>query len=171
MRAYVVYESMFGNTAVIGRAVADGLRHHLEVESYDVSEGPPVTGTDLLVVGGPTHAFSMSRTATRQDAVAQGAEADPQFGLREWIDDLPAGSDASCAAFDTRVEIVRRLPGSAAKAAAKVLRNRGYQPITRPESFYVKDVAGPLLDGEEDRARVWGSQLAALLLGESRHWG
>lgn len=28
---------------------------------------------DLLVVGGPTHAFSMSRSSTRHDAVSQGA--------------------------------------------------------------------------------------------------
>ena len=78
MRAYVVYESMFGNTAVIGQAIADGLGQHLEVESHNVSEGLPVSGTGLLVLGGPTHAFSMSRTATRQDAVTQGANADPQ---------------------------------------------------------------------------------------------
>jgi hypothetical protein len=66
---------------------------------------------------------------------------------------------------------VRRLPGSAAKAAAKMARKRGYQLITRPESFYVQDVPGPLLDGEVQRAEVWGAQLAQSLAGELRDWG
>jgi hypothetical protein len=87
------------------------------------------------------------------------------------LDDLPQGNNTQFAAFDTRVDMVRRLPGSAAKAAAKVARKRGYQSITRPESFYVQDVPGPLLDGEVQRAEVWGTQLAESLAGEPRNWG
>jgi hypothetical protein len=30
----------------------------------------------------------------------------------------------------------------------------------KPMSSYVRDVDGPLLDGEIDRARAWGRQLA-----------
>jgi hypothetical protein len=33
--------------------------------------------------------------------------------------------------------------------------------VSKAESFYVDDVDGPLLDGEVDRARAWGRQLAA----------
>ena len=171
MRGFVVYESLFGNTARIAQAVADGLTEHLDVELHSVAEGLRPEGTDLLLVGGPTHAFSMSRTTTRQDAVNQGANADPTIGLREWLEELPEGNDTMFAAFDTRVEMVRRLPGSAAKAAAKVARKRGYQPLTRPESFYVQDTPGPLLDGEVQRAEVWGAQLAGSLVGEARDWG
>jgi hypothetical protein len=170
MRGFVVYESLFGNTARIAQAVAQGISKHFDVELHSVAERLRPEGTDLLVIGGPTHAFSMSRTATREDAVKQGAEADPGIGLREWLDDLPEGNGNPFAAFDTRVDIVRRLPGSAAKAAAKVARKRGYQPITRPESFYVEDTPGPLLDGEVQRAEVWGAQLAELLVGEPRNW-
>lgn len=171
MRGFVVYESLFGNTARIAQAVLDGLKMHLDVELHSVAEGLQPEGVDLLVIGGPTHAFSMSRIATRQDAVNQGADADPTIGLREWLNDLPQGKDTPFAAFDTRVDMVRRLPGSAAKAAVKVARKRGYQPITRPESFYVQDVPGPLLDGEVQRAEVWGTQLAESLAGEPRNWG
>ena len=94
--------------------------------------------------------------------MSQGAEADPSTGLREWLDDLPEGNDTLFAAFDTRVDMVRRLPGSAAKAVVKVARTRGYQLLTRPESFYVQDVPGPLLNGEVRRAEVWGAQLAGV---------
>jgi hypothetical protein len=60
---------------------------------------------------------------------------------------------------DTRVAKVRHLPGSAAKAAAKHARKRGYAAATEAESFYVEDVGGPLLEGELDRAQAWGEQL------------
>jgi len=66
--------------------------------------------------------------------------------------------------------MVRRLPGSAAKAAAKMASKRGYRLLTRPESFYVQNVPGPMLDGEVERAQVWGAQLAQLLAGELRDW-
>ena len=40
----------------------------------------------LLVVGAPTHAFSMSRPSTRLDAVRQGADAQrAAWGMREWL--------------------------------------------------------------------------------------
>jgi flavodoxin len=171
MRGFVVYESLFGNTARIAQAITDGMKKHFDVDLHGVAEGVRPEGADLLVVGGPTHAFSMSRPATRQDAVSQGATADPTIGLREWLEDLPEGDDTAFAAFDTRVDMVRRLPGSAAKAAAKAARKRGYQQITRPESFYVQDVSGPLLDGEVQRAERWGTQLAESLVGEPRDWG
>jgi hypothetical protein len=171
MRGFVVYESMFGNTAEIAGAIADGVKEHLDVELHGVEEGLRPEPTDLLVIGGPTHAFSMSRTSSREEAMHKGAKADPTIGLREWLDNLPQVSETPFAAFDTRVEMVRRLPGSAAKAAAKVARKLGYRQITRPESFYVVDVSGPLLDGEVQRARVWGAQLAQSLTGEPRDWG
>ena len=89
MRGFVVYESHFGNTARIAQAVADGLKELLDVELHNVAEGKLPEGADLLVMGGPTHAFSMSRATTRQDAVNQGAKADPTIGLREWLESCP----------------------------------------------------------------------------------
>jgi hypothetical protein len=58
---------------------------------------------------------------------------------------------------------MRHLPGSAAKGAAKAARKHGYESAGPAESFYVDDVEGPLLEGELDRARAWGRQLAASL--------
>ena len=171
MRGFVVYESMFGNTATIAQAIVEGMKRHFDVEVRSVAEGRWPKDADLVVMGGPTHAFSMSRPTTREDAVSQGADADPTYGLREWLDDVPLGNNTPFAAFDTRVDLVRHLPGSAARAVGKVASKHGYQQITRPESFYVEDVPGPLLDGEVLRATVWGSQLAELLTRGPRDWG
>ena len=164
MRALVVYESMFGNTEAVARAVAEGLSGTVEVDLREVSQAPaPVTGpVDLIVVGGPTHAFSLSRPATRADAVRQGATPPgTDVGLREWLAQLGRGPHSGrVAAFDTRVEKVRHLPGSAATKAARLARRHGYAPAGR-ESFYVVDTGGPLVAGALERARAWGARLAA----------
>jgi flavodoxin len=64
MKALVVYESMFGNTEEIAHAIADGLGESVEVQLAEVADAPVEPNPDvaLIVVGGPTHAFSMSRT-------------------------------------------------------------------------------------------------------------
>jgi hypothetical protein len=63
------------------------------------------------------------------------------------------------ASFDTRVEQVKHLPGSAAKRADRMVNRLGYERIGR-ESFYVVDSTGPLEPGEVDRAERWGRHLA-----------
>jgi hypothetical protein len=171
MKALVVYESMFGNTREIATAVADGLHLSADVELVEVGHAPATPGDeiDLIVVGGPTHAFSMSRANTRADAVRQGADpTNPTSGIRDWLSGLPTGTHHErLATFDTRVAKMRHLPGSAAKSAAKVARRHGYQEAAPAESFYVQDSDGPLLDGELDRAEAWGRELAVTRLTQA----
>jgi hypothetical protein len=164
MKALVVYESMFGNTRCVANAVADELRRHMTVEVYDVEQAPAAIHEliDLIVVGGPTHAFSLSRPKTRADAAQQGASVgSPATGIREWLEHLPSGPHSeSVATFDTRAEKARHLPGSAAKKADRIARAHGYGAAIARESFYVSDVSGPLLPGELERAGDWGRDLA-----------
>lgn len=51
MKVTVIYESIYGNTAAIAGAIAEGLRTHGEVELHAVND-VPVTA-DLLVLGAP----------------------------------------------------------------------------------------------------------------------
>jgi hypothetical protein len=170
MRALVVYESMFGNTQAIARAIADGLGTRLEVEIVEVGTAPAAlpANLDLLVVGGPTQAHGMtdpesrrsSSTKTKLPLVSTG------IGIREWLKALGGGTPAlGAAAFDTRLKGPGLLWGSAAKAADDQLRRIGLNIVAPPESFLIKGPLGPvhdvLLPGEADRARRWGEQLAA----------
>jgi hypothetical protein len=164
MRSLVIFESMFGDTETIARAIADGLSRTMEVDIVDVATAPRVAGdVDLLVVGGPTHAFGMSRANTRWDAVRQGGRAAAaDLGLREWLDDLKPSDGVRAAVFDTRIN-KRFIPGSAARSAGGLLRRHGFRLVAPPESFRVTGTAGPLVAGEENRARTWGRSLAAQL--------
>lgn len=179
MYALVVIESVFGNTHEIGRAVAHGLSALADVDVVAVADAPDRlrAGTDVLVVGAPTHAFGLSRPGTRADGRRQrGTPAVPSevdVGVREWLARLDPGDvDVVGAAFDTRVAHPR-LPGSAAHAAHRRLRGAGVPPVLPPESFWVAGTAGPLLPGEVARATAWGTELgqAAARAGHSRAVG
>lgn len=166
MHALVVYESMFGNTQSVAEAVAEGLGESVEVVEVGSS---PVIGPylDLLVVGGPTHAFGLTRETTRASAKQQAPNnqvVSEGNGVREWLDTLrePIRPTAA-AAFDTRVAPVR-VPGSAAKGIAKRLRHRGFDVVADPRTFWVTGTPGPLMEGELDRARAWGRELATCIL-------
>lgn len=169
MRSLVVYESVFGNTRLIAQSIADGLSDAGMASVTDVAEAPDAIppDVDLVVVGGPTHAFSMSRPSTREDAVRRGGSPDdvPE-GIREWLQALPEETPPrDFAAFDTRVRMPL-MPGAASRAATRSARHRGLR-VQDPESFFVKDYEGPLLDGELDRARRWGHDLGMRLANTS----
>ena len=170
MRAVVVYESMYGNTHVIAERIGEGLAetHDVTVVAAEHASSDVLRGADLLVVGGPTHVHGMSSRRSRQSAVEQAeepdhaTELDPDAegeGLREWFHHLPELTDRRAAAFDTRFgSVAPALSGRASKGIARRLRHHDLHLVTEPESFLV-DEDQHLIDGEEDRARAWGSSL------------
>ena len=165
--AQVVVEPMFGNTERVGQAVAGGLGDGgVDAVVIDVAAAPVdlPADLDLLVLGAPTHAFTLSRPSTRADAVRQGAAPERAArGMREWLSAVlpqdPRHSPAT-AVFDTRVSKVRRLPAAAGPRAVRLARRRGLTLLGRPEAFLVADTRGPLLEGELERAAAWGHELA-----------
>ncbi len=161
MKALVVYESHWGNTAAIARAVAEGIGPDTAVLSTAEADPGSVPQLDLLVVGAPVIGF---RLATDQMyANMRGGKADPPDlshpPAGTWLRTVPAGKTA-VAAFDTRV---RGPFGKAAPAILHILDKAGYRMVAEPHSFVVKGSQGPLRDGELDRAREWGRELAASL--------
>ncbi len=166
MRALVVYESFYGNTAAVGEAIAEGLRSTgMPAEVGSIVQVPQgaAEGADLLVVGGPTHAHGMSWARTRRIAIADlrtrfelpdGAE-----GLREWMHGLPRGLGRRAVAFDTRYDRSVAVSGSAALGIAHRLEGHGYVLVTPPQSFFVTD-EHRLVPGQIERAEGWAADLA-----------
>jgi len=173
MRVLVVYESMFGNTQEIAKAIAEGLTPHAQValvEVRDAATGDLALDVDLLVVGGPTHAMGLSRPGSRQSAVKQATDGvvSRRTGLREWLAAVDVPRKLPVAAFDTRFDKPPFLVGSAARGAAKRLRRSGCTLIAAPESFFVTATSGPLREGELERARRWGAAIGARLASALR---
>jgi hypothetical protein len=172
MRAVIVYESMFGATREIAEAISEGLGPSAEVELRRAAgtDAAVLDRADLLVVGCPTHAWSMPRSSTRSGApeyahqagrdlvLEPGAETVP--GVREFLAALPR-TRIPAAAFDTRIEAPRFVTGRASRAVARALAHRGARLVLPPESFMV-DKKGRLLPDEHQRARSWGERLSTV---------
>ncbi|MFF1541548.1 flavodoxin family protein [Microbacterium sp. NPDC058269] len=172
--AEIVFESFFGNTRRVAEAVADGIRQHLVAALVDVRGEEPSSDHDVLVVGAPTHAHSLSGPASRREAESWAKDLGKHLtlekgsratGIREWIE-TGAPTASGFAAFDTRVDMPRIFTGSAATAISTRLRKRGMHELLHPESFLV-DKDSRLLPGELERARTWGTALALEALSGS----
>lgn len=157
--ALVVYESMFGSTRAVAEAIGGGLRTHIEcVDVLAVADAPDtLDGLDVVVVGGPTHAFGMSRARTRAAAAAQGATAPTDRGVREWLASLPKSDTRPYAgAFTTRFH--QPYAGRASRGIERRLRRLGCE-VFSPLDAIVEGISGPIADGELNRAHQWGAML------------
>jgi hypothetical protein len=161
MHAIVVFESLWGNTAEIARAIAEGLGPN--VRAYPTGEVPvdEIASADLIVAGSPVFAFGLPSEGIRQRILEDEADAQtpPDLShpsLRSWLDELPLGHGRS-AAFETRIWWS---PRGATGTIEKRLTRLGYPPIAKAAKFVVQDKYGPLREGELERARAWGRKLA-----------
>ncbi|MBB5158219.1 flavodoxin family protein [Saccharopolyspora phatthalungensis] len=172
MRALVVYESIFDNTAAIAEHVATGLARWMDVDLAKVSDAPTCIGdhVGLLVVGGPTHPSGPNRRTPRKAAVPapRGPGSADHHGLHEWLNSIHKGLGlVHAAAFDTRTENPNT-PASAARTVEEILRSNGFHLTEPTHTFHLEHPAGPLQPAEAQRAQHWAEHLAAKLATHSR---
>lgn len=165
MNAVIVYESLWGNTAAVAWAIAEGIEPQARVLSTAQATTDALAGVDLLVAGAPILAFSLPTEKVREGIRANPgrAPAPPDLShpsMRSWLEALAEGHGWA-AAFDTRLR--GPFVGSAASAIARELERAGYSLVAKPMGFLVKGKYGPLHDGQLERARLWGAGLAKSL--------
>ena len=154
MNITIVYDSIFGNTALVAKAVAAELEreHHVTVATVQEAKKLELSGTDLLVVGSPTRGFQ------------------PTPQIAEYLAGLgPIPSGMVGAVFDTRLDLetVNPLPlrwvmdigGYAAARMASALQRHGIELRGDQGDFRVTNAEGPLKEGEIGRAREWAISL------------
>jgi flavodoxin len=156
MDALIVYDSVFGNTEKVARAMGDALSSQMDAAVRKVGDIDPqqVTGVQFLIVGSPTRAFS------------------PTPATRDFLKSIPKNGleGVNVAAFDTRVSIEEvdspilnvfvKIFGYAAKPIARRLEKRGGELTLPPEGFIVGGTEGPLKTGELERAASWAERAA-----------
>ena len=162
MKAVVVYESLWGNTAAIARAIADGIGPEAQALSTSQASGEAIAGADLIIAGAPLFGFRLPTEQARENIrknPGKGPAPDlSQPSMRSWLAALPKGNGRA-AAFETRF---RWSPGGATGAIVTQLERAGYRRTARDQRFIVKGKYGPLRDGELERAKAWGAELARL---------
>jgi flavodoxin len=146
MKALIVYDSVYGNTEKIARAIAGALTPSGEVKVLRAGEVNPseLESVDLIVVGSPT----------------QGGR--PTLAIKEFLNQVPerAIKGVNVAAFDTRFSTkLVAIFGYAAGKIAGSLKTKGGTLVLPPEAFFVKGKEGPLKEGELERAAGWAKGL------------
>ena len=154
MRIAIVYDSVFGNTAMIAQAIERSARELGDVTLVQVREAATFDPApfDLLVIGSPTRGFA------------------PTPAIAEFTASLADGTSRA-AAFDTRLDPehiqpaplrwVIQVGGYAATRIADTLSDKGYDVLAPHGDFLVEGTEGPLKPGELERAEAWLKQVAA----------
>ncbi|MDP9465327.1 MAG: flavodoxin domain-containing protein [Actinomycetota bacterium] len=174
MKALVVYESMYGNTRHVAEAIAEGLNSSIDARVMLVGDATAadVADVQLLVIGAPTHAWSLSRRRTRQAAAKEVAKQPDQHvssaavaaGVREWLRSVRLHGNCPSAAFDTRLDRPRLFTGSAVRSIERGLLAAGFTTFGESHSFRVRGTTGPLAFGEIERAREWGEAMGRAIV-------
>jgi len=145
MRAMVVYDSVYGNTEKVAKAIGDGIGGGAQVVRAAAVKTSDLEGLELLVVGSATHGGRP--TEALQGLLGRMGE-ESLHGVR-------------VAAFDTRLATkLVAVFGYAAKRIATALEGRGGRLVAPPEGFLVQGRRGPLQEGELERATAWGGKLS-----------
>jgi hypothetical protein len=161
VKTVVVYESLWGNSAAVARAIAEGIGPGAQALRTDEASAAVVADADLVVAGAPLLGFSLP-TDKMRDGIRTNPGRPPappdlsHPSLRSWLEALPAG-EGRFAAFETRL---RLSPGSATADIARGFERTGYRQVAEAQRFLVKGKFGPLRDGELEKARKWGAELA-----------
>jgi flavorubredoxin len=162
MKAIVVYQSMWGNTAAIARAIAEGIGSGALALSTAQAAGAAVAGADLIVAGAPVLGFRLPTDQMVRMIESSREKVPPDLShpaMRSWLDALPKGK-GNAAAFETRIWWS---PGGSTGGIERGLEKAGYHAIAKARRFIVQGKYGPLRDGELEKARLWGAELAQAL--------
>ena len=155
MKALVIYDSVFGNTEKVARAIGAALGTPAEVPVLQVGSVTPehLAGVEVLFVGSPTRGFK------------------PTPAVTDFLAVLPSGAlkDVKATAFDTRIPLesiknrvfrwIVKQGGYADKLIAKALAQKGASLPIPSGGFIVLESEGPLQQGELERAADWAKTI------------
>ena len=144
MKVLVVYDSVYGNTEQIARAIGGAIANDVQILHAKDIKSSELQGIDLLIAGAPTQGGRP--TQAMQDFQKRVSESDIK-GM-------------NIATFDTRISAKWvGIFGYAAGRIAKNLKKKGSVLLVDPEPFFVEGTQGPLKEGELERAAAWTQEV------------
>jgi flavodoxin I len=144
VKALIVYDSTYGNTEKIAKAIGAALTGDVKVLRAGEVNPAELNAFDLLVIGSPTYGGR------------------PMPSVVELLNKIPESAikGKNAVAFDTRIPSkLAKIFGYAADRIAKNLREKGGNLVLPGEGFFVSGKAGPLKEGELERAANWAKGL------------
>ena len=159
MKTLLLFDSYFGNTEKIARAIAKAFENdsNFQIKRNNEATTEELSTYELLIVGSSTRGFQ------------------PTEEVAKLIKGIKPGAlkKTKIAAFDTRLALENihnkllkgmvHMGGYAAKPIAARLFKKGAIQMIEPEGFYVMDTEGPLKEGELERAEAWGKKIKSLV--------
>src|SRR4030067_2694831 len=153
MRSLIIYDSLYGNTEKIAKAIGDGISGEVKVLPANGVDFAELKGLNLLIAGSPTH----------------GGRPSP--AMQEFLNKIPADglNGVKIAAFDTRfaykdhgigLKILMTVLNFAAGRIVDALKKKGGNQIIEPDGFFVEGKEGPLKDSELERAKTWAKEIS-----------
>ncbi len=151
MKRLVIFDSVFGNTERIARAIGEGLGEAVVLPVAEVTL-EHLQGLEILLVGSPTRSW----------------HATP--AIDHFLNNIPPGGlkGVRVSAFDTRLSLedtrsaftrfIVRTGSYAVKSITRTLMEKGGTICLVPEGFLVLGDKGPLKEGELERAREWAAR-------------
>jgi flavodoxin len=144
VKALIVYDSTYGNTEKIAKAIGAALTGEVKVLRAGEVNPAELNAFDLLVIGSPTYGGR------------------PMPSVAELLNKIPESAikGKNIAAFDTRIPTkLAKIFGYAADRIAKNLKEKGGNLVVPGEGFFVNGKEGPLKEGELERAASWAKGL------------
>ncbi|RJR25773.1 flavodoxin family protein [Candidatus Microgenomates bacterium] len=152
MNILIAYDSVYGNTEKVARAIAEAFSNQVKLLQIKELKKQDLKALDLFIVGSPTHG---GRPTPAVAKFLGGLEPNALSGVK-------------VTAFDTRIlakdkgfglKLLVQVLGYAASRIAKILKLKGGSLILEPEGFAVRDKEGPLEEGELKRALEWAEKI------------
>ncbi len=146
MKTLVIYDSLYGNTEQIAKAMAEALGKEAKAVRVGQIKVGDTKDYPYVIIGSPTQG---GRPTKATQAFLASLKEDDLAGKR-------------FAAFDTRAKsFVTKLFGYAAPRIEPALKQKRANCTAQPQGFFVEGTKGPLVEGELDRVRTWAKAIVA----------
>ena len=149
-KALVVYDSVYGNTEKVAKALAKGLEDrgvNVDTLRADMVKIDELREYDLLAVGGPVHAWSTTK---------------PIKAFLERLKTVEGLSGKKAFAYDTKLS-TSSLAGNAGGNIEENLKRLGLTVVKPHATAVVKGSKGPLEEGAEEAFTKLGAELAKMM--------